>query len=114
MRAMSESRTRVDLLTDQQDIAEVAKFAAKFGYNLSMGLSTESGLYGSVMTRNEETFLRDDLAHLVYLVAMTDRISVEEVLTTIRERLSGYHHVQLDVPPGDQAGLGELHPDGHN
>lgn len=70
-------------------------------------------MYESVMTRSGETFLRDDLAHLVYLAAMTDNESVDKVLEGIRTKLSEHHHVQLDTPPSDQAGVGELHPDGH-
>lgn len=114
MRARSESRTRIDCLANQQDVAEVAKFAAKFGYHLSLSPSEENSMYESVMTRTGETFLRDDLAHLVYLTAMTDGISVDQVIELIRNKLTNHHHVQLDVAPGDQAGLGELHPDGHN
>lgn len=114
MRARSESRTRVDCLIDQQEVAEIAKFAAKFGYQFTMAPSAENSWYESVMTRTAETFLRDDLAHLVYLVAMTDNESVENVLAGIRTKLADHHHVSLDTPPKDQAGLGELHPDGHS
>lgn len=113
MRAWSENRTRVDCLIDQQEIAEISKFAAKFGYHFTMAPSTENSMYESVMTRTGETFLRDDLAHLVYLVAMTDNESVDNVLAGVRKKLSEHHHVELDTPPIDQAGLGELHPDGH-
>ena len=80
MRAWSESRTRVDCLIHQQEVAEIAKFAAKFGYNFTMAPSTDNSMYESVMTRTGETLLRDDLAHLVYLVAMTDNESVDKVL----------------------------------
>jgi hypothetical protein len=65
MRALSESRSRVDCLIDQQEVAEIAKFAAKFGYHLTLAPSRENSMYESVMTRTVETFLRDDLAHLV-------------------------------------------------
>jgi hypothetical protein len=112
VRAWSESRTRVDCLVDQQEVAEIAKFAAAFGYHFTMAPSAENSMYESVMGRTGEMFLRDDLAHLVYLVAMSDNESVEKVLDGVRKKLSE-HHVRLDIPPSDQAGLGELHPDRH-
>jgi hypothetical protein len=43
--------------------------------------------------------------------AMTDNEIVEKVLDVVRTKLSQHHHVALDTPPSDQAGLGELHPD---
>jgi hypothetical protein len=113
MRALSESRTRVDCLKDQHEVAEIAKFAAKFGYHFTLSPSTENSMYESVMTRTAETFLRDDLAQLVYLTAIADNESVEKVLDGVRRKLSDHHHIALDVPPSDQAGIGELHPDGH-
>ncbi|MHA7153959.1 hypothetical protein [Arthrobacter sp. TMN-50] len=113
MRALSESQTRIDLLTDEQDIAEVAKFAAKFSYRLQMAPAVDNGFWEALLTRTAETDLRDDLAHLVYLTAMTDRMSVEKVLDTVRDRLANFHHIELDVPPSDQAGIAEKHPDGH-
>ncbi len=113
MRALSESRTRVDLLADQQAVAEIAKFAAKFGYRMNMGPSTNNSFLEAVLTRTGETFLRDDLAQLVYLTAMTDNKSVDDVLAGISDKLKNHHHIELDVPPADQAGLGELHPEGH-
>jgi len=113
MRALSESRTRIDCLVGQQEVAEVAKFAAKFGYKLNLAPSEENGFWEAGLARIGEVFLRDDLEQLIYLVAMTDNESVDNVMARAKDRLQNHHHVQLNIPPADQAGIGELHPEGH-
>lgn len=42
MRALTESRTRVDCLVDQQDVAEIAKLAVKFGYRMVLQPSNDT------------------------------------------------------------------------
>ena len=114
MRALSLIRTRVDLLTDVHEVAEISKFATKFAYEMHLRPSDENSMHEAILTRTGETFLRNDLAHLVYLTAMADGQSVSKVLQDVATLLETKHHVDLDTAPADQPGIGDRHPDGHH
>jgi hypothetical protein len=113
VRALSTGQIRVDLLPTVQDNADLARFAGKFGYRMLLQPSVENSMWEAVLTRTTETFLRDDLAHLVFLTAMTDGKSPQAVLDDIAASLRKVHHVIVEAPPADQWPIGERHADGH-
>lgn len=116
MRTRSHVGITVDCINGSSEVAEIAKAAAKFGYRLTQeNYKTDHGAMFTAarLHRDEPDWLSSDLPRLVYIEAMTSGRSVVDVLQSVRVRLEDLH-AEVDRPPSDVAGIGELHPDGHD
>lgn len=90
MRIQSTTRIVIDWLQSPEEIADVARFAARFGLPLRLDKTRDKNSRGHVaeMERQELAFAHGDAAASVCAQAMTEGMSVDQVLTQIRNQIT--------------------------
>lgn len=114
MRPTARSLVTIDLLNSTADIAEFAKAAAKFGMRMVLEPAPVEGFPDSwkvSLEHAEPVWIETEAAETVYLIALARGKSIKAVLEGI-ESYWREQHAEVDRPPTDAPGIGELHPEG--
>lgn len=106
MRIRSHLDVTADLLSTTTEVAEVAKAAVKFGASITMRPDPDQLGTAARLRREEGDWLSEDLPRLVFLLAMAEDKTIDQVLKDVRTCLVAWH-APMDRPPSDMAGIGE-------
>lgn len=98
MRIQSTTRLTIDLLHKGDEIAQVARFAARFGLPMTLGPSRENSFLEARMERSELALAFADTAASVCAQAMADGKSVDDVLAQVRNQIVESWKIDATTP----------------
>jgi hypothetical protein len=98
MRIQSTTRLRIDLLHKGDEIAAVARFAARFGLPMNLGPSRDDNFLAAELERRELALAYADSAASICAQAMADGKSVDDVLAQIRNQIVTNWHIDAETP----------------
>jgi hypothetical protein len=98
VRIRSTSRISIDLLHLGEDVAAVAKFAARFKLPMRLGPAKDNSFLAAELDQTDLAWAFQDSALSVCAQAMADNKSVDDVLAQIRNEIVKSWGIDATVP----------------